>query len=991
MMQVNRKDITLKLLFSVLFLSFILNGLLAYTERPIIRTDAAPNQAFGFSVSLNNNRSLIGAYGDFDPTHQSVNGSVYFNQWNGTNWEQIQKLYCPIPDFPEGLSEIGFGYKVLVRDTVAFISAPWDYTGFNVTGAVYYYHFNGSQWIFRQKIAPSIEGGLDDFGTSLDFDGSKLAVGAPGSDLVVDTNVPTQMNYGSVYVFKWNGSQWIEEQVFRGTDTNCFDSFGDRVSIKGNTIIAGAYAAGPFNPGDIHQEGTGKVYVFNYNGTQWVQSQILAPTDGSNGNWFGRSVKLTNDYIAVGSPFNSMTAGIRGALYIYKMVNNQWTFSQKLLPTANDNSSIYGTSVDILGDRMAVGAAYWTYANNGSVYVYNLNNEQWVQNHVLNHSDPSESGDDFGYSLSISGDRILVGAPWKDGWAGGAYVYHYDNMLPIANAGADQTVQQNILVTLNGTQSSDPENSPLTYQWVSLNGITLSSNTVASPTFTSPAVTQAYMDYFFTLTVNDGTNNSTPDTVKVRVLNSNLMPVANAGSDQSALENTVCILNGSLSFDPEGSAITYFWTAPQGLSLSNSQTASPSFTCPEVSQNTVLTFSLIVNDGQFDSEPSFVEITVMPVLPVQNLIQETGTLHFTWNPPASSEKVFRYDDNTATNALGANNETAMLGVAFYENSIIDQVSWLLSDQTGAHSTVNIYILGLNAEGQPDQSQILGEFINVANTDNQWNSFEPDNEIIAPNGFYLGLNYAGYLGLSIDDGIGAPYAFQNGTHWASVDWTAGSWTSMEELGFPNNFLLRAHGLSIASAKKTVMPKKIKAVQNSDFILTTLNTPINSNDQNRNEFFLNQYNLYLDGNLIAQNYESRDYTIAYLPIGNHTFGVKALYQGDVESDIVQIAFTGGTGTDDLTAVEKTYLTNYPNPFNPNTTIHFNLKEDTKVELEIYNIKGQKVITLLNQHLKSGKHSYTWNGLNQNHQKQASGMYFCKLKTNHDTRINKMVLMK
>jgi hypothetical protein len=766
----------LRLYILILMLSIYIFSY-AYTENQTLRNDAAPNQAYGFSVDISGNRALVGAYGDTDPNNQLSNGSAYFHTWNGSSWTQSQKLYYPAENMPEALSDIGFGYKVIIKDTIAFVSAPWDFSGNAITGSVYYYHYNGTQWIFRQKIAPSVPDFFGDFGLSMDYNGSRLIVGAPGTDHVLNTNVPTEMNYGSAYVFKWNGTAFIEEQILLGSDTNCFDSFGDRVTINGNTIVVTAFEAGPFNPNDIHQAGTGKAYVYNLNGNVWTQSQIIVPSDGQNGNWFGRSVKLNNDFLVIGSPKNETSSSIMGSVYCYNYSNNQWNFSQKIIPTLVPNTNIYGISVDIENNRMVVGAAFWTYAANGSAYVYDFNGTQWVQNHVLNHSDPSESGDDFGYSVAIDNERIIGGAPWKNGWAGSAYVYHYENMAPIANAGVDQDVQQNILVTLNGSASHDPENSTLTYSWTAPQGITLSSNTIVNPTFTSPVSNLAYQDFLFVLTVNDGNSNSLPDTVKIRVLNDNLMPVANAGEDKSALENTVCNLNGSASHDPEGFPVTYQWTAPTGIQLSDPASANPFFTCPNVSENTDLIFSLIVNDGTFNSEPDYIRVRVLPVLPVQNLHQETGTLNFSWIPPAAVEKTFRYDDNNATDALGANNSTAMLGAAYNENSILDQVSWLLSDQSGAHPTVNIYILGLNTDGTPNQENILASFPNTPNTDNQWNFLELDQPVSTPNGFFIGLNYEGFLGLSIDDGVGAPYAFINGTHFASVNWQTGDWTTL----------------------------------------------------------------------------------------------------------------------------------------------------------------------------------------------------------------------
>ena len=85
------------------------------------------------------------------------------------------------------------------------------------------------------------------------------------------------------------------------------------------------------------------------------------------------------------------------------------------------------------------------------------------------------------------------------------------------------------------------------------------------------------------------------------------------------------------------------------------------------------------------------------------------------------------------------------------------------------------------------------------------------------------------------------------------------------------------------------------------------------------------------------------------------------------------------------------NYPNPFNPTTTISLNLPIDQNVSLEIFNIKGQKVTTIYSGKLDKGKHSMVWNGTNSSNKAVASGVYFYKLQTADETFNRKMLLMK
>ena len=94
---------------------------------------------------------------------------------------------------------------------------------------------------------------------------------------------------------------------------------------------------------------------------------------------------------------------------------------------------------------------------------------------------------------------------------------------------------------------------------------------------------------------------------------------------------------------------------------------------------------------------------------------------------------------------------------------------------------------------------------------------------------------------------------------------------------------------------------------------------------------------------------------------------------------------------TVVPTTLYRNYPNPFNPTTTISFNLKEASSATLAIYNVKGQLVRTLVNGHLTEGVHNILWNGQDDKGKTVSSGIYFYRLSNKNFTSVQKMIMMK
>lgn len=195
--------------------------------------------------------------------------------------------------------------------------------------------------------------------------------------------------------------------------------FGISVAVSGNAALVGARNDFSFD------SGSGSAYVFVRSGTTWTQQQKLGASDAERDRHFGTSVALSGDTAMIGVPNDHDAGFFSGSAYVFVRSGSNWTQQQKLSASDAAAATLFGFSVAVSGDTALVGAQSDDdlFPNSGSAYVFICGGTNWTQRQKLRASDLF-SGDQFGWSVALSGDTALVGAIGKNS----AYVY----ALPIA-------------------------------------------------------------------------------------------------------------------------------------------------------------------------------------------------------------------------------------------------------------------------------------------------------------------------------------------------------------------------------------------------------------------------------------------------------------------------------------------------------------------------------------------------------------------------------
>ncbi len=241
---------------------------------------------------------------------------------------------------------------------------------------------------------------------------------------VLTKNEPPLLVIGFVLFFQiiFVYSSICQEIKLLPPDGMEYARFGNSVDVSENYLVIGAQRD------DSNGEDSGSVYVYTKTGDTWVFDAKLIPDTSFATNHFGCAVAVKENFIIVGSEGDNEIAAFSGAVYLFKKEGANWSKLAKITPADAVFNGRFGWSVSMSEEYLVVGARQD--ANNGnfsgSAYVFQKSGDSWEEIAKLNSSDAA-IGDDFGSSVAIEGDYIVVGAPLEDNSggdnAGSAYVF----------------------------------------------------------------------------------------------------------------------------------------------------------------------------------------------------------------------------------------------------------------------------------------------------------------------------------------------------------------------------------------------------------------------------------------------------------------------------------------------------------------------------------------------------------------------------------------
>lgn len=394
-------------------------------QAKLIMNDGQSGNSFSqcISVSADGTRALIGNWKQANgPLTQT--GSAYFFHKEGSNWVFDHKVYSP------GATNTGaFGSAgVMASDGNRCIIGA--HNEGNAQGNAYIFVRSGNTWTAEATLSDPLTASSDFFGSAVTIsaDGSRAAVSGQNVD-----NGAT-VNTGGAIVFKRTGTSWAIEQRIYGNDVATGDGFGAAgivMSADGTRLVVSSIYA---TVGGLAQAGA--TYVFVYNGSSWVQEQKIVNDVNQATGYFGWSVAINDaaTRLAISAPYQTVGSLTRaGKVNIYNRVGSVWTLETTIISPNPETQTNFGLPVSFSADGvlLLIGSASATQNGvaGGAAFLFTKSSGSWALYGTARSSDYT-AGDNFGGTLWLArnGLSAAIGATGNDAGGvnnvGAAYMFN---------------------------------------------------------------------------------------------------------------------------------------------------------------------------------------------------------------------------------------------------------------------------------------------------------------------------------------------------------------------------------------------------------------------------------------------------------------------------------------------------------------------------------------------------------------------------------------
>ena len=306
-----------------------------------------------------------------------------------------------------------FGRRVAISGDTAAISAWQAIPRTNKSqGVVYVFVRREGVWIQQAKMITAVARRKDSIIGGLAIDGDTIVAG------VEDHDIGKDVNQGAAYVFTREGNNWSKKVRLEASGGRAVDLFGHSVGISGKTIIIGAPGVDNYLDDEIRQA-HGAAYIFTKEGDEWVERKKIQGDDKRTGA-FGLDVAIDNKTAAI-----SVMDAVGRGVYIFSDDGTGWEKEHKLISSRFGKEQFtmaVGNHLAIDGNTLVFGGSDKGNQSYGAAYVYTRANGKWTRQAKLLASN-GKKGDKFGWSLDISGNKIVVGSAWSNQFLGSSYLF----------------------------------------------------------------------------------------------------------------------------------------------------------------------------------------------------------------------------------------------------------------------------------------------------------------------------------------------------------------------------------------------------------------------------------------------------------------------------------------------------------------------------------------------------------------------------------------